>query len=253
MYKTLDGRPLEFSYGDKGEKVQYGSDKWNGELTEAERKQLKENFLRGYDTDGSVNPDQNKEWIIKKYSAFMGQVTTDAFNAKRQQHFEQKGRFFDNGVDEQNVYTSKAVALANKNVSYNNTLTDIAFPQRLLSAENLEEQLDDDGAIAKAFETEFKDYDVSFDFDDGVVEIDDEEFDFTGENKASELERMKRYLAKLTPPDELIVNGLSNSVDGDDWSKLRDKQYEYHRYVNPPTFDPSASLPRDDEGNIITQ
>ena len=262
MYKTLDGKELEFNYGDKGEKVQYDSDKWNGELTESERKQLKENFLRGYDTDGSVNPDQNKEWIIKKYSAFMGQVTTDAFNAKRQQHFEQKGRFFDNGTfdaegrytsSDVNVFTSKAVALANKNVAYNNTLTDIAFPQRLLSAENLEEQLDDDGAIAKAFEAEFKDYDVSFDFDDGVVEIDDEEFDFTGENKASELERMKRYLAKLTPPDELIVNGLSNSVDGDDWGKLRDKQYEYHRYVNPPTFDPSANLPRDTEGNIITQ
>ena len=252
MYKTLDGKNLEFNYGNKGETVEYDSDEWNGDLTESEQKQLKENFLRGYDTDGSVNPDQNKEWIIKKYSAFMGQVTTDAFNAKRQQHFEQKGRFFDNGVDEQNVYTSKAVALANKNVSYNNTLTDIAFPQRLLSAENLEEQLDDDGAIAKAFEAEFKDYDVSFDFDDGVVEIDDEEFDFTGGNKASELERMKRYLAKLTPPDELIVNGLSNNVDGDDWGELKDKQYEYHRYVNPESFQ-STTFPRDSEGNIITQ
>ena len=45
----------------------------------------------------------------------------------------------------------------------------------------------------------------------------------------------------------------SKELNIDDWGKLRDKQYEYHRYVNPPTFDPSANLPRDSEENIITQ
>lgn len=253
MYKTVGGKPLEFNYGDKGEKVQYGSTEWNA-LEETEKQEIKENFLRGYDTDGSINPDRNKEWIIQKYSAFMGEVTKDAFNAKRQQHFEQKGRFFDNGIDEQNVFRTDDVALANKNVAYNNAITDVAFPQRLLSAENLKEQLDKDGAIAKAFKAEFKDYDVNFDFDDGIVKVDSEEFDFTGENKASELERMKRYLAKKTPPDELIINGLSNDVSGDDWSKINDRKFSYHAHGHGTVgFDPAANMPRDNDGDIITQ
>jgi len=267
MYNRLSGEPLEFSYGNKGETVEYDSNEWNGELTESERKQIKENFLRGYDTDGSINPDKNKEWIIKKYSAFMGQVTTDAFNAKRQQHFEQKGRFFDNGTfdvggkytsSDVNVFTSKEVANNNKSVAYNNTLTDIAFPKALLSSENLEDMLDDGGKIAKALEEVFEDHDGNFawDFDDGEVTINGKNFNFTGDNKAGELEKMKKYLSDITlfEPNSVTVNNLTNSVDGSDWGELRDMKYDYHTTTRVGTAIESEDYSpfESSVGNLVT-
>ena len=268
MYKALDGSPLVFNLG-AGKSIEYGSAEWNAMLENGEhspeQKQLLENFLRGYDTDGSVNPDQNKEWIIKKYSAFMGKVNEDAFNAKRKLHFEQKGRYFNDGQGEQDVWRSQEVALTRKKAAYNNTLTDIAFPKNLINldvgGQDLTTRLDNDGSIAKAFKDVFADYiengQVDFDFDDGVVTIDGEnlarkEFDFTGENKVSELEKLKRHLAQLDPPDQFEIDQLSNDVSGADWAKLRDRQNEYHTY-SEITFDPSANLPTDTGGNIITQ
>ena len=193
----------------------------------------------------------------------MGQVTKDAFDAKRRLHFEQKGRFFDEGTfdatgkytpSDTDVFTSKEVALNRKKVAYNNALADVAFPAALLT-ENLEESLDEGGAIAKAIEDVFKDYDVGFDFDDGIVEFGgNKPYDFTGDNKASELARMKRDLSKLTPPDEFIIDGLSNSVNGKDWQDIRDRKYDYHTATRVGTaiesedYNPFESS----TGNLVT-
>jgi hypothetical protein len=253
IYKDLNGNPLKFNSDDKGGFIEWGSTEWKA-LDEDKQRALKENFLRGRDTDGGTNLDANKEWIIKKHSAFMGQVTKDAFDAKRRLHFEQKGRFFNDGITDQNVFTSKEVALNRKKAAYNNALVDVAFPAALLT-ENLEESLDEGGTIAKALEDVFKDYDVSFDFDDGVVTFGGEEYDFTGDNKASELARMKRDLSKPKySPDEFIIDGLSNSLDGKDWQDIRDRKYDYHTATRVGTAIESEDYSpfESSTGNLVT-
>ena len=53
---------------------------------------------------------------------------------------------------------------------------------------------------------------------------------------------------------ELIINSLSNSVDGEDWEKLRDRAFDYHISGHGVIgFDPLANMPRDKAGNILTR
>ena len=263
-YEIEEGVPLVFNYDDSGTSdadgaITYDSDEWKDLLVDGEhsddQKLILENYLRGYSADGNVNNELNKPWLIDKLSNYMGVVTQEAFEIKRRDHFEQKGKFFNDGVDEQNVFTTKEVTLTRKKIAYNNAIANAAFPQSLLSNKaQLNERLDEDGSIAKALKKEFKEHieggDVAFDFDDnGTMEVTTggvtELYDFTGDNAAEVLAQLKKDLSlekDFNPSQLLMINGLSNSVDGDDWKKVKDRMHLYHGN-EAYGFDSSANMP----------
>ena len=247
-----NGKPLVFNLPD-GKTIEYGSDEWNAELVDGEhsegQKQILDRYLRGYTPDGNIDINANEKWLIDSYSSFMGQVTKDAFEIKRRNHYETKGTYFDNGTFDKdnkytsnttNVFSSPTVANNNKSLAYNEHLFDSAFPKELLRSDmeqaDLEALLDDGGKVQKAFEMAFENVkdpdggDMKLVFDDGVVTIGGEEFDFTEGDRMETLDRMKKYISNPSnfAAGVLELDSLTNSIDGDDWQEIRDERNTYY-------------------------
>ena len=252
MYKDLNGNPLVFSFGNESEAVTYGSDEWKDKSSE-EQEDLKEKYLRGYGTDGTINPDQNSVWVKEKYSKFMGEVTQDAVETKRIQHFDAKGLYFNDGSGGIDVFNTKAAQQGNKKKAYTTTRFDAAFPQTLLNNADLKNQLSDGGNGTKALTNMFDDFDVEYKIKKGIVTVDGETYDFTGDDKEGELARLKKYMKTAEPKDANFDIDLGNDINGQGWQALRDEKYNYYGgNVDNPNFDSGANLPRDINGNIIT-
>jgi len=101
---------------------------------------------------------------------------------------------------------------------------------------DLEALLHDGGKVQKAFEMAFENVkdpdggDMKLVFDNGVVTIGGEEFDFTEGDRMETLDRMKKY---ITNPSNfaagvLELDSLTNSIDGDDWQEIRDERNTYY-------------------------
>ncbi len=246
MYKNNKDEFISFNVGD-GKTIQYGDDDWNMR-TEAEQKSLLEMHIRGGRTDGSYNPDENSDFHKNGYANFMGNVTRDAALIKQRNYFENKGMYFDNG--DGNPVNSASVQENRKSIAYTNHKFNSAFPERLLGGENFNENLTEDGSIGKALIEEFGE-DV-FDFvGNGIIEIDgvDSPFDFTGNNKKQELQRLKEYLTEnpnLSDIEESLAQNMSNSVNDKDWKRMRRKSYH--------GFPPAKEYLKFEgsDGNIVT-
>ena len=245
LYKGLDGKPLVFNAGEYqdvggGKTITYGSDDWL-DLEDEEREGLLEMYLRGIDSEGNVDHNVNKDWMIKKYSEFMGVVKKDMFDVRQRSHFENKGLYFSGSeihADGQpkKVYNSQAEAYAAKSKELINTKFDAAFPTRLIGADNLNELLDEDGSIAVALKDQFGEDNypgIIWDFDDdGIlnVEIDGQDkkdgFNFN-DNPAKALKDLKTFLSQAEVTENEAGVYSNNSKEGK-WRELKRKELSYH-------------------------
>ena len=243
LYKKSNGDPIVLS-GISGKDIVYGSDEWLA-LNKPEQEQLLEMYLRGQNTDGNVDQEANADWMMEKYSNFMGEVTKDAFELKQKNHFELKGRYF-NAQDGTKIYPTQAKAKTAKAKELVNVHVDAAFPQRLtgVGEKELVKMLERGGPIQKALDEEFNNYtDVTFAFTGdgkivGNIKGEEYEYDFT-ENPAKVLNMLKQDLA-LATPDEAEISNLSNDPNNDDWKEILDKQYSYHPI--PATFEQTGGM-----------
>ena len=239
MYKNDKGEFITFAvggvvHGMQNRSIQYSTDpesEW-GQLREADQKKLLEMHIRGGRTDGSYNPDDNSDFHKDGYANFMGKVTRDAALIKQREYFENKSRFFDNG--DGNPINDKDSTETRKMEAFSNHKFNSAFPERLLGGENFNENLTAGGSIGKALLEEFPEADLSF-VGGGMIEIKGVEtaFDFTGNNKKQELQRLKEYLAEnpnFSDRENSLGKSMSNSTKDEDWKKMRRKTNKYHGY-----------------------
>ena len=237
MYKNDKGEFITFAvggvvHGMQNRSIQYSTDpesEW-GQLREADQKKLLEMHIRGGRTDGSYNPDDNSDFHKDGYANFMGKVTRDAALIKQREYFENKSRFFDNG--DGNPINDKDSTETRKMEAFSNHKFNSAFPERLLGGENFNENLTAGGSIGKALLEEFPEADLSF-VGGGMIEIKGVEtaFDFTGNNKKQELQRLKEYLAEnpnFSDRENSLGKSMSNSTKDEDWKKMRRKGFNYH-------------------------
>lgn len=226
MYKDSNGEPINLIVSD-GKSIKYGDEDWEA-LEESEQKKLLEMHIRGEGADGRYNPDRNSDFHKKGYANFMGKVTRDAALIKQRNYFENKGMYFDNG--DGNPVNSVEVQENRKQIAYTYHKFDAAFPERLLGTDGFNDQLTEEGNIGKALEAEFPDLD--FDFEgEGILEVDNTTFDFSGANRKQELVRLKEYIHtnnQLSDTEASIAANMSNSVKDEDWKKMRRKNFNYH-------------------------
>ena len=206
---------------------------------------LKDRELDALYQDGAIyvsnEQDGNKDWMIKKYSEFMGVVKKDMFDVRQRSHFENKGLYFSGSeihADGQpkKVYNSQAEAYAAKSKELINTKFDPAFPTRLIGADNLNELLDEDGSIAVALKDQFGEDNypgIIWDFDDdGIlnVEIDGQDkkdgFNFN-DNPAKALKDLKTFLSQAEVTENEAGVYSNNSKEGK-WRELKRKELSYH-------------------------
>ena len=268
MYTDLNGNPLQIrTTGDDGAEkiVEYGSQAWLA-LPKEERKEYLDMHLRGYDTSGNHDPDANNEWMIDKFSGFMANVKIEHKEMLKRQHFERQNRYFNDGTNANPVHKNDTQAMSHKRATYNSTILDVAFPENMLTSEKLIDGLKKEGDIAKALKAEFKMHtkveDQIFDWDfknDGRLHLklqlpDEEEpttykFDFTGTNAREEYLKLREVLSTAALTGENL-DEIPNNVT--EWDEIKSRTNIYHPQ-GPNVFDPSANLPRDNEGDIITQ
>ena len=226
MYKDSNGEPINLIVSD-GKSIKYGDEDWEA-LEESEQKKLLEMHIRGEGADGRYNPDRNSDFHKKGYANFMGKVTRDAALIKQRNYFENKGMYFDNR--DGTPVNSVEVQENRKQIAYTYHKFDAAFPERLLGTDGFNDQLTEEGNIGKALEAEFPDLD--FDFEgEGILEVDNTTFDFSGANRKQELLRLKEYIHtnnQLSDTEASIAANMSNSVKDEDWKKMRRKNFNYH-------------------------
>ena len=241
MYLDLDGKPITL-VTDSGEPVEYGSEPWKAIVPESKKQEYMEKFLRSEDENGNTKTEENKDWLMDKYTNFMGDVKKDHFEQKQRAHFEGQNRYFDDGTTDRgvdNVYDNEQYQFAAKEKAYNGALLENGFPEGLLSGTDannayLIKELQPNGKIIEALKAEYenaKDPDS-----DGVeikssgtrrsitVTIDGEKrsFDFDGEDSKEQYKEMKKFLTKAKLSTSLVRDprAVPNTVD--DWGKKPD-------------------------------
>jgi len=241
MYLDLDGKPITL-VTDSGEPVEYGSEPWKAIVPESKKQEYMEKFLRSEDENGNTKTEENKDWLMDKYTNFMGDVKKDHFEQKQRAHFEGQNRYFDDGTTDRgvdNVYDNEQYQFAAKEKAYNGALLENGFPEGLLNGTDannayLIKELQPGGKILEALKAEYenaKDPDS-----DGVeikssgtrrsitVTIDGKKrsFDFDGEDSKEQYKEMKKFLTKAKLSTSLVRDprAVPNTVD--DWGKKPD-------------------------------
>ena len=254
MYLDLDGNPIKL-VTDSGQPVEYGSESWKGIEPESKKQEYMEKFLRSEDENGNTKTGENKEWLMDKYTNFMGDVKKDHFEQMQRNHFEGKNRYFDDGTTDkgiQNVYDDEQYQFAAKEKAYNGALLENGFPEGLLNgteANNayLIKELQPGGRILNALKSEYENaQDPDSEFYKAVkiessgtrrsitVKIGEEErsFNFDGDDSKQQYKEMKEFLTKAKLSTSLIRDPrtVPNSVD--DWGEINDRKNTYHTGIN---------------------
>ena len=255
MYLDLDGKPIVL-VTDSGGTVEYGSESWKGIEPESKKQEYMEKFLRSEDENGNTKTGENKEWLMDKYTNFMGDVKKDHFEQMQRNHFEGKNRYFDDGTTDkgiQNVYADEQYQFVAKEKAYNGALFENGFPEKLLDEENdayLTSELQVGGKILEALKAEYEnatDADnenhlaITIENDNLVpdrraitVTVGDEErsFNFDGDDSKQQYKEMKEFLTKAKLSTSLIRDprAVPNSVD--DWGEINDRKNTYHAEIN---------------------
>ena len=248
MYLKANGKPIEFTIEQEGKEVAIPYSSEAGSpfqlLPGTEQERLLKMYITGQDTKGGYNPDANSEFLKNGYSNFMGGVTKDAAAMKQKLHFSNKGMYFNNGdgnpVNSNALYKDDngnltSITENRQKTAYSNHKFNAAFPESMLGGDDFNKNLTATGSIGKALLAEFPDADLSF-VGNGIVEIDGVEtpFDFTGNNKKQEMQRLREYLsenANYSDREKSLQKSMSKDVSGDDWKSMRRKKAEYHGYA----------------------
>jgi hypothetical protein len=255
MYLDLDGKPIVL-VTDSGGTVEYGSESWKGIEPESKKQEYMEKFLRSEDENGNTKTGENKEWLMDKYTNFMGDVKKDHFEQMQRNHFEGKNRYFDDGTTDkgiQNVYADEQYQFVAKEKAYNGALFENGFPEELLDEENdayLTSELQVGGKILKALKAEYENAIDTADENHLAVTIKNDNlvpnrraitvtvgkekrsFNFDGDDSKQQYKEMKEFLTKAKLSTSLIRDprAVPNSVD--DWGEINDRKNTHHTGIN---------------------
>jgi len=237
MYMKANGKPIEFNYEEDGQEkgVTYsseaGSDFQN--LPDAVQEKLLKMYVTGEDTKGNFNPDANSKFLKTGYANFMGGVTKDGAEMQQAKHFSSKGMYFNNG--DGNPVNPNDISNNRQKIAYSNHKFNAAFPESLLGGDNLGWNYPHaPHPIRKALIAEFPDAGLVFP-SAGIIEVDgiDTPFDFTGNNKKQEMQRLREHLSEnsnFSDRENSLQKSMSKDVSGNDWKSMRRKKSEYHGY-----------------------
>ena len=241
MYKTSDGEFIKFTMTD-GTVIAYddgtsekGLDTPWGRLNDSQQEKLLKMHISGENVDGTFDPDKESDFHKVGYASFMGGVTRDAAEIKQQQYFSNKNMYFNNGDGNPISRGAKGSDITEnrKLKAYSDHKFDAAFPESMLGGDNFNEKIEPGGAIQKALAKEFPGR-IGF-IGSGIIAIDGvASFDFRGDNKKQEMQRLKEYLhnnPEFSDIEKSLGSNMSVNVKGDDWKKMRRKKSEYHGYA----------------------